>query len=124
MKSIFSNFNIFITYIGAIDNEESGQKSEQNYYRHSVHLFGISKEFESFTDQKAEDILRHSKFFVKFNFTIFQFHKKNFFSFLGILCRTLSDSKLDAFTNDLITPYENNDHKTLPANIITRKVSY
>ena len=59
-------------------------------------------------------------------FFIFQFHEKKFFSFsfLGILCRTLSDSKLDAFTNDLITPYENNDHKTLPANIITRKVSY
>ena len=71
--------------IGAIDNEESGQKSEQNYYRHSVHLFGISKEFESFTDQKAEDILRHSKFFVKFNFTLFHFsisREKVFFIFI------------------------------------------
>ena len=66
MKSIFPNFNVgtyllFTIYLGAIDNEESGQKSEQNFHRHSVHLFGISKEFESFSDQKADDILRHSK---------------------------------------------------------------
>ena len=55
------------------------------------------KEFESFMDRKADDILRHS-----------------------ILCRTLSDSKLDEMKLDEFTEYDN---KTLPTNIITRKVS-
>ena len=85
-------------FSGAINTDESGHnKTEQNYYRHSVHLFGQSKEFESFMDRKADDILRHS-----------------------ILCRTLSDSKLDEMKLDEFTEYDN---KTLPTNIITRKVS-
>ena len=99
--------NYWFSPIGAINTTESGQtqNSDQNYYRHSVHIFGQSKEFESFTDQKADEIVRHS-----------------------MLCRTLSDSKLDAFSHESTIPFEepklkNNDFKTMPANIMTRKVS-
>ena len=71
----------------------------------NFNLFGQSKEFHSQLDTKAaEEILEK-----------------------GILTRTLSDTKIDAFSkidmneNDLTN---NHEFKTLPTNINKRNVSY
>jgi len=96
----------------AIERKESTneKKDDTNYNRHSVHhfnLIGQSKEFtESLDTKKAEEVLEK-----------------------GMLTRTLSDTKIDAFSKlDLNSDDKDlkmsHDNKTLPTNINRRNPSF
>ena len=83
----------------------AGNPARNPVEKPNFNLFGQSKEFHSQLDTKAaEEILEK-----------------------GILTRTLSDTKIDAFSkidlneNDLTN---NHEFKTLPTNINKRNVSY
>ena len=96
----------YIIFTGAIPIQVT-EKNDTGYYRHSVHqfsLFGQSKEFvESLETKAAEEVLEK-----------------------GMLKRTLSDSKIEAFTNHDLTDTKDlkadSQRKTLPNSIARRNV--